>query len=70
MLFNATSAPGLDEFQGDHFAPPMPVDDWLNLLRRSGGDGPTLPMLRGPGWSLRRRAPALRHRGPPRRVLS
>ena len=40
---------GVDEFQGCHFARPLPVDDWLDLLRRSRGRAPTLPLLAGPG---------------------
>ena len=45
----ALVAMGVDEFQGYHFARPMPVDDWLNLLRRSRCDGPRLPVPPGPG---------------------
>ena len=40
----ALAAMGVDEFQGYHFARPMPVDEWLDLLRRSRGHAPTLPM--------------------------
>jgi EAL domain-containing protein (putative c-di-GMP-specific phosphodiesterase class I) len=40
----ALTAMGVDEFQGYHFARPMPVDDWLDLLRQSRGQVPTLPL--------------------------
>ncbi len=40
----ALAAMGVDEFQGYHFARPMAVDDWLDLLRRSRGQAPTLPL--------------------------
>ena len=42
----ALTAMGVDEFQGYHFARPMPVDDWLSLLRGCGDSLPLLP-LRG-----------------------
>ena len=45
----ALDAMGVDEFQGHHFARPMPVDDWLDLLRRSRGHAPTLPVPPGTG---------------------
>ena len=45
----ALDAMGVDEFQGCHFARPLPVDDGLDLLRRSRGRAPTLPLLAGPG---------------------
>ena len=38
---------GVDEFQGYHFARPMPVDDWLAMLRQAGTSGPTLPLQGG-----------------------
>jgi len=37
------TAMGVDEFQGYHFARPMPVDEWLDLLRQSPGQVPVLP---------------------------
>jgi diguanylate cyclase (GGDEF)-like protein len=40
----ALTAMGVEEFQGYHFARPMPVDDWLDLLRQSRGQVPTLPL--------------------------
>ncbi len=40
----ALTAMGVDEFQGYHFARPMPVEDWLALLRRSGHTLPLLPL--------------------------
>ena len=40
----ALTAMGVDEFQGYHFARPMPVDDWLALLRACGDGGPRLPL--------------------------
>ncbi|GCL63322.1 putative bifunctional diguanylate cyclase/phosphodiesterase [Pseudaquabacterium pictum] len=43
----ALTAMGVDEFQGYHFARPMPVDDWLAMLRASGGSGPRLPLQGG-----------------------
>jgi EAL domain-containing protein (putative c-di-GMP-specific phosphodiesterase class I) len=41
-------AMGVDEFQGYHFARPMAVDEWLDLLRRGRGHAPTLPLAPGP----------------------
>jgi len=40
----ALDAMGVDEFQGYHFARPMPVDDWLALLRAAAPGGPQLPL--------------------------
>jgi EAL domain-containing protein (putative c-di-GMP-specific phosphodiesterase class I) len=40
----ALTAMGVDEFQGYHFARPMPVEDWLAMLRDSGGGLPMLPL--------------------------
>ena len=40
----ALTAMGVDEFQGYHFARPMPVDEWLELLRLSRGQPPVLPL--------------------------
>ena len=41
----ALQAMGVDEYQGYHFARPMPVDDWLDLLRGAGTGLPLLPLL-------------------------
>lgn len=38
-------AMGVDEYQGYHFARPMPVDDWLALLRGCHGGPLLLPLL-------------------------
>ena len=38
------AAMGVNEFQGYHFAHPMPVDDWLALLRDADGGLPLLPL--------------------------
>ena len=38
---------GVDEFQGYHFARPMPVDDWLAVLRQAGTGVPRLPLQGG-----------------------
>jgi diguanylate cyclase (GGDEF)-like protein len=35
---------GVDEFQGYHFARPMPVDEWLDVLRGATEGGPQLPL--------------------------
>jgi EAL domain-containing protein (putative c-di-GMP-specific phosphodiesterase class I) len=40
----ALTAMGVDEFQGYHFARPMPVDDWLEVLRQAGSQLPILPL--------------------------
>jgi diguanylate cyclase (GGDEF)-like protein len=40
----ALTAWGVDVFQGYHFARPMPVEDWLALLRGSGDSLPMLPL--------------------------
>jgi sensor c-di-GMP phosphodiesterase-like protein len=46
----ALTAMGVDEFQGYHFARPMPLDDWLSLLRQSQGQPPQLPLpVESPG---------------------
>jgi diguanylate cyclase (GGDEF)-like protein len=37
-------AMGVDEYQGYHFARPMPVDDWLALLRDGHGSLPRMPL--------------------------
>jgi EAL domain-containing protein (putative c-di-GMP-specific phosphodiesterase class I) len=37
-------AMGVDEYQGYHFARPMPVDEWLGLLREGHGGLPLLPL--------------------------
>jgi len=39
------AALGVHEFQGYHFARPMPVDDWLDLLRAQRGQPLTLPLV-------------------------
>ncbi len=41
----ALQAMGVDEYQGYHFARPMPVDDWLDLLRGAHSGLPLLPLL-------------------------
>ncbi|HQC97095.1 MAG TPA: EAL domain-containing protein, partial [Aquabacterium sp.] len=41
-------AMGVDEYQGYHFARPMPVDEWLALLRGGAGQLPLLPRLPAP----------------------
>lgn len=41
-------AMGVDEYQGYHFARPMPSDDWLALLRSVPGGLPLLPLLPTP----------------------
>ena len=46
---NALQQMGVDEFQGYYFARPMPADDWLDLLRRSHGQAPMLPLARPAG---------------------
>ena len=46
---NALQQMGVEETQGYHFARPMPVDDWLDLLRQSPGQSPSLPLLRPAG---------------------
>ena len=38
------AAMGVNEYQGYHFARPMPVDDWLALLRDADGNLPLLPL--------------------------
>ena len=40
----ALTAMGVNEFQGYHFSRPIPVDDWLALLRDAGGVLPLLPL--------------------------
>jgi diguanylate cyclase (GGDEF)-like protein len=40
----ALTAMGVDEFQGYHFALPMPVEDWLALLQDTGAGLPALPL--------------------------
>ena len=40
----ALTAMGVAEFQGYHFAQPMPVNEWLALLRHTGAGLPTLPL--------------------------
>ncbi len=40
----ALAAMGVNEFQGYHFSRPIPVDDWLQLLRNADGQPPILPL--------------------------
>jgi diguanylate cyclase (GGDEF)-like protein len=42
----ALAAMGVNEFQGYHFSRPIPVDDWLQLLRDAGGQPRVLPLAR------------------------
>jgi diguanylate cyclase (GGDEF)-like protein len=43
---DALAAMGVDEFQGYHFSRPIALEDWLDLLRRSPGQAPVLPVIR------------------------
>jgi diguanylate cyclase (GGDEF)-like protein len=45
-------AMGVDEYQGYHFARPMPVDDWLALLRVGHGSLPLLPLQPAPAAAV------------------
>jgi EAL domain-containing protein (putative c-di-GMP-specific phosphodiesterase class I) len=45
---DALAAMGVDEFQGYHFARPMPVEDWLDVLRQARGQMPVLPLENKP----------------------
>ena len=44
------AAMGVNEFQGFHFSRPIPVDDWLELLRGAGGQPPVLPLVLPEPW--------------------
>ncbi len=41
--FDALRELGVQEFQGYHFARPMPVDQWLGQLEHTPADGPAAP---------------------------
>ena len=40
----ALAAMGVNEFQGYHFSRPIPMEDWLDLLRHAKGALPLLPL--------------------------
>jgi hypothetical protein len=52
----ALTAMGVDEFQGYHFALPMPVEDWLALLQDTGAVGRQARCGRAEGTHRRSRA--------------
>ena len=41
---------GVNEFQGDYFSRPIPVDGWLQLLRDAGGQPPILLLALPEAW--------------------